>query len=707
MDGKSFKALSVILFMKRLLTLSVVALGISSVMSQLVVMREFLAVFGGNELTIGVILGNWTLLTGIGSYIGKKLPRKSNVLIGSQLGVGVLPLVQLSLIRVTKNILFVQGEIANLTEIFVWSFVLLTPFCLLAGSFLVLACNLYSQERKASDIGRIYLIDSLGDITGGALFSFVFIYLFNQVETAYVILVMNGILSFLVSLSIRSKLLYVSVGVLCFFGFLTSFYDLNGITTQELYKGQNIVYEKHSLYGHIVVTESRGQITVFENNVPFFSTENIISNEETVHYAMVQTDKEGLKVLLLGGGASGTVKEVLKYPVVVIDYVEIDPDIVKVGKLYTDNLEGAHVYEMDGRRYVKETDTMYDVIILDVPDPDSAQLNRVYTVEFFEEVKRILTENGIFSLSLSTSPNYLGKPTRELNSSIYKSLKSVFENVIVIPGNENFFLASDGGLTYEIAERIEEKNIPTEYVNKFYLSGTLTEDRISMVSQSTTEDVNVNSDFKPEAYYYYIIFWMSQFRGHFVSFLIVLAVLVVILFLKIAPHPVPFALLTTGFAGTALEVVLILGFQILYGYVYSQIGVLITCFLVGLVAGAFYMNRTLDKYSKRSLIVLEFLLFIFSVGLGIFLPHMIKIMFPLVIVVLGVIVGAEFPLASKLYYTDVHVTAAALYSADLLGGCLGALLVSSILVPLLGIVIVCVLVGLLNIVSCIVLLKRG
>lgn len=693
--------------MKRLLTLSVVVLGISSVMSQLVVMREFLAVFGGNELTIGVILGNWTLLTGIGSYIGKKFPRKSIVLIGSQLGVGVLPLVQLSLLRVTKNILFVQGEIANLTEIFVWSFVLLTPFCMLAGSFLVLACNLYSEERKASDIGRIYLIDSLGDITGGALFSFVFIYLFNQVEIAYVILFMNVILSFLVSLSIRSKLLYVSVGVLCFFGFFISFYDLSGITTQELYKGQNIVYEKHSLYGHIVVTESRGQITVFENNVPFFSTENIISNEETVHYAMVQTDKEGLHVLLLGGGASGTVKEVLKYPVVVVDYVEIDPDIVKVGKLYTDNLEGAHIYEMDGRRYVKETDTIYDVIILDVPDPDSAQLNRVYTVEFFGEVKDILTKNGIFSLSLSTSPNYMGKPTRELNSSIYKSLKSVFENVIVIPGNENFFLASDGGLTYKIAERIEEKNIPTEYVNKFYLSGTLTEDRILMVSQSTTEDVNINSDFKPEAYYYYIVFWMSQFRGHFVSFLIVLAILVVILFLKIAPHPVPFALLTTGFAGTALEVVLILGFQILYGYVYSHIGVLITCFLVGLVAGAFYMNRTLDKYSKRSLIILEFLMFIFSVGLGIFLPHMIKIIFPLVIVVLGVIVGAEFPLASKLYYTDVSATAAALYSADLLGGCLGALLVSSILVPLLGIVTVCILVGLLNIASGIVLLKRG
>lgn len=694
----------VIYCMKRLILTSVVVLGVSSVMTQLVVMREFLAVFGGNELTVGVILGNWTLLTGIGSYLGKRLPKKVTVLIASQLAVGGLPVLQLSLLRVTRNMLFVQGELASLTEIFVWSLVLLTPFCLLTGSFLILACNIYSEKRKASDIGKIYVIDSIGDITGGALFSFVLVYIFNQVQAVYIILVLNVIMAFLVSFSVKSKLIYVCVAGFCVSGVLV-FYDLNGVTTQYLYKGQTIVYQKNSLYGHIVVTKDKGQITVFENNIPFFSTQDIIAAEETVHYAMVQTDKKGLTVLLLGGGASGTVKEVLKYDAAV-DYVELDPDIIIVGRMFTNNLDGAHIYEMDGRKYVKETGTMYDVVIVDVPDPDSAQMNRFYTVEFFEEVKPILDEDGVFSVSLSTSPNYLGKPTRALNSSIYKSLKSVFNNVIIIPGNKNYFLASDAELTYKIVERIEEKNIPTEYVNKYYLPGTLTEDRILMVLQSATEDVDVNSDFNPEAYYYYLLFWMSQFRSHFFGFLVVMAGFVVVLLIKIAPHPVPFAVFTTGFAGTALEVVLVLGFQILYGYMYSQVGVLITAFLVGLVLGAFYVNTTLKRYSKKSLIVLEFLIVIFSFALAVFLPYMVKIGFPLVIGVLGVFVGAEFPLASTLYYEDVHITAAALYSADLLGGCLGALLVSTLLVPLLGVVMVCIVVGGLNAVSGFVLLKK-
>ncbi|KYK33625.1 MAG: hypothetical protein AYK18_04670 [Theionarchaea archaeon DG-70] len=691
--------------MRKLLTLSVIILGISSVMSQLVVMREFLGVFGGNELTVGVILGNWTLLTGIGSYLGKKLPQKYPVLIGSQIGIGVLPLVQLSLLRITKNVLFVQGEIANLTEIFGWSFILLTPFCLLTGSFLILACNLYSQQRKASDIGKIYLIDSIGDITGGALFSFVLIYVCNQFQIAYVILFLNLIMSLAVSFSITSNLRYVSIALLCFFGVLIPFYDLNASTVTQLYRGQNVIYEKASLYGHIVVTQEAGQITVFENNVPFFSTQDIISVEETVHYPLVQTDEEMLSVLLIGGGASGTIREILKYPVAAVDYVEIDPDIIKVGTTYTDNLEGARIITMDGRRYVKESSISYDVIILDVPDPDSAQLNRFYTVEFFKEVKAILADDGIFSLSLRTSPNYLGKPVRELNSSVYKSLASVFFNVIIIPGNENYFVASDADVTFKIAERIEEKNIPTSYVNKYYLSGTLTEDRISMVAASTTEDVDVNTDFKPEAYYYYILFWMSQFRSHFVGFIAVVTILVVILLVRIAPHPVPFAVFTTGFAGTALEVVAVLGFQILYGYVYSQVGVLITAFLVGLVLGAFYITETLEKYSTLSLVALEFSVVLFSVGLAVALPYIGRAVFPAIIVILGVLVGAEFPLASKLYYTDVHVTAAALYSADLLGGCLGALLVSALLVPLLGVVMVCILVGILNVVSGLILWK--
>ena len=46
-------------------------LGISSIITQIILIREFLSVFYGNELILGIILANWLLLTGLGAYLGK------------------------------------------------------------------------------------------------------------------------------------------------------------------------------------------------------------------------------------------------------------------------------------------------------------------------------------------------------------------------------------------------------------------------------------------------------------------------------------------------------------------------------------------------------------------------------------------------------------------------------------------------------------
>ena len=54
-------------------TLSSVALGLTSLVTQVILLREFLSIFFGNELVIGILLANWMLLTAIGSFAGKRL----------------------------------------------------------------------------------------------------------------------------------------------------------------------------------------------------------------------------------------------------------------------------------------------------------------------------------------------------------------------------------------------------------------------------------------------------------------------------------------------------------------------------------------------------------------------------------------------------------------------------------------------------------
>src|SRR5208283_1143317 len=90
---------------RRLILPAVGALGVSCVMTQLALMRELLGAFGGNELVLGLALGNWLLLMGIGAWLGRttdKLQNPQAVLVVAQIWVAVLPLLQVFLLRALR-----------------------------------------------------------------------------------------------------------------------------------------------------------------------------------------------------------------------------------------------------------------------------------------------------------------------------------------------------------------------------------------------------------------------------------------------------------------------------------------------------------------------------------------------------------------------------------------------------------------------------
>ena len=76
-----------------------------------------------------------------------------------------------------------------------------------------------------------------------------------------------------------------------------------------------------------------------------------------------------------------------------------------------------------------------------------------------------------------------------------------------------------------------------------------------------------------------------------------------------------------------------------------------------------------------------------------------QVAMPLLALVLAVLVGLEFPLAGKVDFRTVSDTAARFYTADYLGAALGALLVSTLLIPVIGVVAVCLLAAGLNVLS--------
>jgi spermidine synthase len=496
---------------------AVCCLGLSAFLTQLVLMRELLCVFSGNELVFGIVLGNWMLLTGIGATLGKTAARLRSPIgafIVAEVLIALLPIADVFLLRWLRNVIFLRGAEVGVTETVASCFVLLMPYCLVTGYVLTVACTLaptipsagHAASRELSPpnapplqwggfspdgIGRIYLLDNLGNVLGGLAFLIVLVHWFDHFEMLYFAALLNLLFAILVAVSAGKRLFAAAAGVILasLLGVM-AFGDLNDVSRRLEYAGQQVVFDGDSPYGSLVVTQSAGQLNFIANGVPLFSTHNVERIEETVHYAMAQRP-DAWRVLLISGGVSGTAREVLKYPVEAVDYVELDPLVLDVARRsMPESLADPriHVIQSDGRLFVRQTGQRYDVVIADVPDPSTSQINRFYTREFFAEVRRILTPGGVLSFSLGTYENHLSKELARLIGVAHQTLRAVYANVLMLPGGRVFFLASDGELTADVAPRIEKAGVTTRLVSPGYLKGMLTADRMADLGRALSAD---------------------------------------------------------------------------------------------------------------------------------------------------------------------------------------------------------------------------
>ncbi|KKL74168.1 hypothetical protein LCGC14_2067600, partial [marine sediment metagenome] len=295
---------------------AVCALGVSAIVTQLTLMRELLSAFSGNEMVLGIVLGNWMLLTGIGAHLGKtsdRLRRPLSVLLAALILVAILPIGQVFALRALRNVVFVRGAMVAVTPTVLSCFVLLLPYCLVAGYLLTLTCRMLSPSGGPGSIGQVYFLDNLGDILGGLAFTFVLVHVFDHFGALYVPAFLSLLLAAVVAIKFGKKGFLAAACVVAA-GLATAVVtlDLDALSTRLEYAPRRVVYRGHSPYGSLVVTESAGQFDFIENGVPLFSTQNIEQIEETVHYAMAQRP-EAAEVLLISGGVSGTALEILKY----------------------------------------------------------------------------------------------------------------------------------------------------------------------------------------------------------------------------------------------------------------------------------------------------------------------------------------------------------------------------------------------------------
>ncbi len=708
-----------------LLWVAISGLGVSAFLTQVVLLRELMAALAGNELVLGIVLGSWMLLTGLGASGGRwaqRLARPLVVLAGAQIAIGLIPLLQVWIIRTYRDVVFVRGAEVGPAETILVCLVLLAPYCLLAGFLLTLTCRLLAPEGRPESIGQVYFLDVLGDIIGGLLFSFILVWFLGHFSTLYVPAFLNLLLAAAVGYLARNRLVMVTAGLLtAALALLAANCDLELASTQRQFAGQEVLFQGQSAYNRVVISRLAEQLTFYASGTPLFSTGDAETVEQKVHFAMAQRP-QARRVLLLGGGLSGTAKEVLQWAdarsgatpsePMQVDYVELDPLLLSVGRQFIpESLKDPRIRVVtgDGRLWVRSGSQQYDVVLADVPDPLSTQWNRFYSREFFLEVKGRLRADGVLALACASYENYLSPELADLVAIVHRTLREAFRNILMIPAGRILFLASDGELTTQIAQRIAQHGLQTHYMRPGYLAAILSPDRLAALERAVRPDAPMNQDFFPILAYRHLRYWMRQYQVRWGVFVLGLAALG--LWCLWRARPVTMAVFSAGLAGALLHVVLLLAFQIVFGCVYHRVGLIVTAFMAGLAVGAGWMNRRLGQWDRRALAMVVGCLAVFAALLPPVLGgldqasrysalHLVcQGLFLGLAFLLAGLVGMVFPLAAKIAFEQVSITAGRLYTADYLGAAFGALVGSSLLIPLVGIGPVCLLTAMLNLIA--------
>jgi spermidine synthase len=731
---------------------SVILVGFAATMGQILLIRELMVVFYGHELSTGIVLASWLVWTALGSIglgrLVERLREKNLVFSMGQLFLSIMLPLSIVFLRYAKVLWRIPpGEIIHLVGMLTMAFTFLAPFCLVSGFLFPLACGLLEEERGLGvrSAGLSYLYEAAGAASGGVLFTYLLIHVFNPIGIALIISVSLALSA--VVLAHRKAIgthqpvrWLVTALTLCMMGgagYGLSVADKIDQKSRSYQWGDyQLLESRDSIYGNLAAVSLGDQISLYENGLWMFSYPDRLTAEESVHYALLQ-HPHPRRVLLIGGGISGSLAEILKHPSIdTVDYVELDPTLIELGRTHlppdvTSSLDDPRVkiHHTDGRAFVKTTQTAYDVIIVNLPDPMTAQLNRFYTVEFFTEASRVMSPQGVFALGATASENIIGPTLAQYLTSIYRSVTAVFPHVVVFPGGTARFFGSMAGELisdpHHVVNRVKKRRLRLQFVRDYYVMFNLSQERQHYLRSFMVQDGSssfVNRDLRPVCYFYDVVHWSAQYQPRMKRWFLFLSGLdlwwilggigVIALTLSFVitrsrgararrTAIVP-AVLASGWTEMTLEVVVILVFQIFYGFLYQKIGMIIAGFMVGLVAGTWLMTRLLVTLRRplRVLMAVQTGLAAYSLVLLLVIITLhglqdisgnfvvTEILFPLLTALAGFLGGLHFPLANQIYLGEdrqVGAVAGLVNGIDLAGSSLGALLAGVILLPILGI----------------------
>jgi len=541
-----------------LVFLCIAAIGCYATIAQVMLIREFLNIFYGNELCLGIVFGAWFLGIATGAFAGAKIEHTFKhaftvFVITLMVMCFVLP-VQIVFVRGIRGLLSVGiGEYISILPLLLTSIGLILPFSFIIGFVFPFSSKviLGATRDAAVDIGVVYIIESMGSLFGGLVFSFFLVSRFHPFKIITLLNVgMFVLLTFLLFNFHRKGQVYsrgeenkktkrvfgfISLGLalVMIVVWLSPIPDrVEVFSTKMRWNTLNphieLMTSADSKYQHIDIGRQAEQYSIYLNGQYASAFPNEYEYAQIAHLVMTQHPSPK-HVLLIGSGLGGLVSEMLLHPIESLDYMELDQRLLQISGKYLSSSDRqalsdnrVTIIHQDGRYYLKNTTKRqyYDVILVNTPDPATAFLNRFYTLEFFKEAQKILKSDGVLIASVSSAVTYIGKEVGSYTGSLYRTLHEAFKHVLVTPGQTNFYLAcnKDSVVTLDIDTlmgRYRKSQVKSDYFSEHLFYTLLQPEQVKFIENQLSQrnDLLVNTDARPVTYFLNLVLWDSLAGG--------------------------------------------------------------------------------------------------------------------------------------------------------------------------------------------------
>ena len=402
--------------------------------------------------------------------------------------IAIIPLLQHEVVETFISLGLRIGTLSS-------SIILFSPPLVLLGMVIPYVLKLQTSEFRKLGItaGKVYAISTIGGIFGTLLCGF---YLIPNVSLKWIMfslavgLVLVASIGWFLNRRVFSFFLSMVITV------STLIWTSLATDTMQLSSGV-LVHQTDSLYGQLRVIDKKALRIFTIDGIPQTIVEKSMLEHSYKGYSLEHKNfiellpfyhPEGKSALLVGLGG-GLDVFILKQYDIHCDAVEISPEVVDIARKYFD-FDGT-VATQDGRHFVMACKKLYDFIILDTFAGDALPFH-LMSQEMFENVKDILTADGIL---LVNSIGYIEGKHSALTWSLYKTIRSVFENIHLYPVemdedlfNIRFF-ASDNEL------RLDEEKMAAEISGIRYVD--IYELRRSRLDYPETGPIILTDDHNP------------------------------------------------------------------------------------------------------------------------------------------------------------------------------------------------------------------